>query len=94
MSHSVFGGSYPPGCSGPPEDPVTHPKSEELYILLEDAGVEQEIIDQACKIVDDLAMELDRECPVCIKAQAQAELEAKLEESHECEDTGIFRDYR
>jgi hypothetical protein len=21
MSHSVFGWSYPPGCSGPPDDP-------------------------------------------------------------------------
>lgn len=78
MSHSVFGGSYPPGCSGPPEDPAIHPKSEELYVLLEDAGVDQEIIDKATRIVDDLAAELDRECPQCAKAQEG--LEAKLEQ--------------
>lgn len=26
MARSAFGWSYPPGCSGPPEDPVDEPK--------------------------------------------------------------------
>lgn len=81
MGHSVFGWSYPPGCSGLPEGPEPHPKSEELYALLEEADVSEEIIEKACKIVEDLAIELDRECPQCLKAQAaqeeQLEREAK-----------------
>lgn len=65
----IFGWSYPPGCSGLPEDnmPDPHPKSVEMYSLLEAAGVDQSVIDKACQIVDDLAAEIGIECPRCVE---------------------------
>ncbi len=53
MPHSVFGWSYPPGCSGPPEegrDPS--PLSEAVFKLLEDAGMPQEKIDEITDKID------------------------------------------
>jgi hypothetical protein len=71
MGHSVFGWSYPPGCSGPPgDDYVPSKESEEAYVLLENAEVDQGIIDKVCEIVDRLA---DRQCAECIRRQNEAE---------------------
>jgi len=52
-----FGWSYPPGCSGPPDDePAISPQSEEVcFILEEEAGCAPEIIDKVVKIVDGMA---------------------------------------
>lgn len=64
----LFGWSYPPGCSGPPEDQEPHPKSEEAQLIMENAGVDQEVINKIIKIIDDLAVEATRECPRCLAA--------------------------
>ena len=83
MSRTFFGWSYPPGRSGPPDDymPDPHPKSEEMYDLLEQAGVPQDIIHKTCGIVDSLATELDRECPRCAKRDAE-EMKQALQENY------------
>jgi len=71
--HSIFGWSYPPGCSGVPDDEADiSPQSEEISGILEDADVEQEIIDRVVKIVDILA-DKAANCPVCEKRSAEAE---------------------
>jgi len=81
---SKFGWSYPAGCSGPPDDGgEPHPKSEEAWSLLEAAGVEESVIEQVCKIIDDLAIEAARECPYCVEAQAKAVFEAELQFDNE-----------
>ncbi len=72
----LFGWSYPPGCSGPPEEPAPHPKSEEMYDLLERAGCSQEVIDSACEIVEELAALSERECPYCEQRRAEEERKA------------------
>jgi hypothetical protein len=73
--NSIFGWSYPPGCSGPPADdePPISPQSEEVCLLLEEAECEQELIDKVVKIVDDLAF-LAANCPECEKRSAEAEI--------------------
>lgn len=62
-----------PGDPPEPRDP--HPKSEELYDLLEKAGVAQEVIDAACAIVDELADTVEclsnQECQYCERRQAE-----------------------
>lgn len=78
---SIFGWSYPPGCSGPPESPDPHPKSDEMYALLESAGAAPELIDKATKIVDNLAAELERGCQECAKREAEAETKQMAEEA-------------
>lgn len=71
--HSIFGWSYPPGCSGVPDDESTiSPESEEIYSILEDAECEQEIIDKVTIIVDNLAYKAIN-CPECEKRSAEAE---------------------
>lgn len=53
MPHSVFGWSYPPGCSGPPDegrDPS--PLSEAVYKLLEGEDMPQDKIDTIMTIID------------------------------------------
>ena len=70
---SKFGWSYPPGCSGPPEPPDPHPKSDEMFELLDAAGVSQDVIVKACAIVDELAGELEAECPSCLQRMADEE---------------------
>ena len=74
--HSIFGWSYPPGCSGPPTDDgaALSPQSEEVYCILEDVGCEQKVIDGVVKIVDDLA-DLAAHCPRCEKQRNEAELQ-------------------
>jgi len=62
----IFGGSYPPGCNGPPDDEGGSPESERVWELLEAAGVEESLIEQVCAIVDDLAHKAAMECPVCL----------------------------
>lgn len=71
----IFGWSYPAGCSGPPDDPDPCPESEAMYVLLEDAGCDQDVIDKACKIVYDLAVKSYADCPACMRAAAIAEAE-------------------
>lgn len=68
----IFGWSYPPGCSGPPDDdcPGPHPSEEQLDELLTGAGVDPAIVDKACEIlggvVKQLLAEQAKECPVCL----------------------------
>ena len=71
----MFGWSYPPGCSGPPEEPDIHPKAEEAWAILEEACVDEAVIEKVIKIIDDLAIEADRECPQCLEAWAKQEQE-------------------
>lgn len=76
----IFGWDLPPGCSirdierqaGP--DPS--PESEEVYEILDNAEVNQTVIDKVCAIVDRLAL---KECPVCIQKQNEAETKAQAE---------------
>lgn len=72
----IFGWDYPPGCSGPPEQPDPHPKSEEMQELLEAENVSQETIDKACQIVEELALAAERECPVCLDRWAKEQQES------------------
>jgi len=61
MSRSIFGWSYPPGCSGPPEEPDYVPircsncnyqlknnpdRSEDVEILMQCSGVDQEFLER------------------------------------------------
>lgn len=55
MSHSIFGGSYPPGCSGPDgpwELPDTSDLCESVLVLLENAGIPTGINDQIMKLIE------------------------------------------
>lgn len=70
-----FGWSYPPGCSGPPDDEYeSSPESDEVCGLLNEAGIDIAIIDKVCEIIDRLAY---RECEKCTREQNEAE--AKME---------------
>jgi hypothetical protein len=40
-----FGWSYPPGCSGPPEDREPSPVSEAIYSAIDDAGYSDEAVE-------------------------------------------------
>jgi len=64
---SLFGWSYPPGCSGGPydNDLGPHPLSEEICALLEQLGCDQERIDYICQEVEKLATLARAVCPVC-----------------------------
>ena len=65
----IFGWTYPAGCNGPPEEPDAPPQSFEVYDLLEAAGCDQDVIDKACKLVEQAyygGMK-DAECPVCLE---------------------------
>jgi len=55
----LFGWSYPPGCSGPPEGPDPSELEEKIYGLLEEAKISQEYIDKICILIEDA--EYDRE---------------------------------
>ena len=72
----LFGWSYPPGCSGPPEEPEPHPKYVEAWEIMESAGVDESVIEKVCGIIGELAIAADRECPQCLKAWAMAEQKA------------------
>lgn len=72
-----FGWSYPPGCSGPPEDFEPDEWSSEVIDILTEAEVDQEVIDRVAKIVIDLAILATADCPRCEKAAFEAEMEAE-----------------
>ena len=49
----IFGWSYPPGCSGPPEDMEFHsPLREEVWAACEDAGMPEEKIMEIDKLIE------------------------------------------
>ena len=50
----MFGWSYPPGCSGPPDEdgPPISELEESVLSLLEDAGVSAETCDAVMKLID------------------------------------------
>jgi hypothetical protein len=48
---SKFGWSYPPGCSGPPDDPEPSQLQEEVLALLEEAGIDSRINDQIMNLI-------------------------------------------
>lgn len=76
----IFGWSYPAGCSGPPEYPDPSPESEQVWAMLEEAGLDDPIIEGVCKIVEQLAEELARakeSCPTCERRAAEAEAESE-----------------
>lgn len=78
---SKFGWSYPAGCSGPPDvDYTPSPESDEVCGLMNEAGVDIEIIDKVCEIIDRLA---DRQCEKCTREQIEAENRVELEMSHQ-----------
>lgn len=63
------------GYLDPPEPPDPHPNSEDLCELLENAAVEQSVIDKSCALLDELANELKlllKECEYC-EARREAE---------------------
>src|SRR5262249_2689071 len=60
----------------PPSEREPSPQSEAICALLEDAGVEQSIIDQVVKAFDNLEAEASREGPECERRARQAEIEA------------------
>lgn len=73
---SMFGWSYPAGCSGPPDAPEPDPWSAEIGEMLANVEIEQDVIDRVVKIVSKLAAETLRACPVCEKAAVEREIEA------------------
>lgn len=75
--------SFAASPGDPPDDePPMHPLSEEVCVLLEDAGVAQEIIDRICIGIDELAGRADQACPACL-ARLHAESERDGEDGHE-----------
>lgn len=76
MPHNIFGWSYPPGCSGPPEPPGMHPDVEEICDVLTAANFDQQTIDKVCELAEALAVQAEAECPVCLANMAKAEQEA------------------
>lgn len=79
--HSIFGWSYPPGCSGPPDDmPEGSPLVDELLGALEDAGVPTEINDKIVKMVEVWETERDRQLDESM--QAEYEKEGKVYSSY------------
>ena len=74
-----FGWSYPPGCNGPPEEPDMDPRVEEVWAMLEDAGVSENVIADVCQIIEQLAIEADakKECDKCLERYAQEEIKAQ-----------------
>ncbi len=63
MAHSIFGWSYP--------------QTEEIWALLEDAGVDEAVIEKVCEIVTTLEYQAANDsCAECERRAAQAEQEA------------------
>lgn len=51
---NVFGWNYPPGCSGPPEDDVyMSALQEDIWGILEKAGMPDELIEKIDTIIYD-----------------------------------------
>lgn len=70
-------GAYP---GDPPEPPDPPQESLDMCEMLEAAGVDQETIDKACKIVESLCADVanykNRECPQCEARQTALERQA------------------
>lgn len=66
----------------PPEEPELPPQVEQAWEIMETAGVDEAIIEQVCKIIEDLAIEADQECQRCLAqwAKEEQEHEAEIEE--------------
>jgi hypothetical protein len=89
MNDRIFGWSYPPGCSGPPEYPDPPKPAEDVWVILEEAGVDQAIIERVDEIVMKLCEQIARDCPACEKRAA--EQEAASLRAHE-EDQAMLRE--
>jgi hypothetical protein len=82
----LFGWSYPPGCSGPPDYPDPPKESQEIQEILEDySNLPPHIIDRIIYIVDELCVKASQ-CPECERRREdemfhQWEEMKKLEES-------------
>ena len=76
-----FGWSYPPGCSGPPEEPEMSPEGESVWAMLENVEVDEAVIEQVCKVVEELVIKANAECPQCLERWAEAEQNA-MDEFH------------
>lgn len=62
-----FGWSYPPGCSGVPDDDAPEcQEAERVRELLEEAGTDEAIIDEVETVILNLAAEANRECERCL----------------------------
>ena len=73
---SMFGWSYPPGCSGPPDDDVNlPPEIEQLLVDMEEMGLDTAFNDRVMKIIDGLLSETRRECSRCLDRYVQQRLE-------------------
>lgn len=54
MGKSIFGWSYPPGCSGPPDDDYAPSELVENVLgLLEDAEVDPAVSDKVVALIED-----------------------------------------
>ena len=53
MRNRIFGWSYPPGCSGPPDDKPASELVENVLELLEEAGVPDAINDEVVKLIEE-----------------------------------------
>lgn len=76
--------SYP---GDPPTPPDPHPNSEALCELLENAGVEQSVIDKACDLLDELVSQANRECEFCERRE-QEQMRKDAEEFERLDRTG------
>ncbi len=65
----------------PPDDPPIAPESEEVYGLLEDAGVDESLIEKICVIIQKLADEVVAagDCAQCERRAMEAEAQADRE---------------
>jgi hypothetical protein len=76
----LFGWSYPPSCSGPPDYPDPCDESLEIQGILEDnTNLSQDIIDRIIYIVDDLAIKA-ASCPECERRREDAMYEEYMRE--------------
>lgn len=76
MTRSIFGWSYPPGCSGPPDEPPESELAIEVWGLLEDAGVDQATLERIDSAIYELEAKADAPCPECERRAIEAEAAA------------------
>jgi hypothetical protein len=83
---SIFGYSYPPGCSGPPDDEESISQTrEDIWQKLEDVGVSEELLTFVDKRLRDLEILAERECPVCLQRHVEElEKEGELNDRRYC----------
>ena len=72
-----------------------HPKSKEVWGILESAGTDQSVIEKVCAIVDQLAIEESSECQTCLRAHAAQVLseQEKQVQTRDCISSNEVRDY-